>query len=183
MAKKAKSTRKAGKRTAARRAPAPPPKPRTVTPYLSLRHAAEAIEWYKKALGAKETARAPSPDGLIWHAGIRVGDSDIYLSDIFPGAESKDPLALGNSPVTLHVWTKDLDRLWKRAVAAGAKVEMPLDDQFWGDRYGTLKDPFGHHWSLSYKSKASKAVLDRKREEAMRTFGAEQKPYPRPLPG
>jgi len=177
MARKPKTSKKAkGTKARGRGAAAPRRQIRTVTPYLAIRGASDAIEWYKKAFGAKEITKVPVPGGMLMHAAIRIGDSEIYMSDIFPGAESKDPLKLGDSPVTLHLELKDVDAMWNRAVAAGARVEMPLDDQFWGDRYGQLADPFGHHWSLSSKSKAPKAVLERKREEAMKLFEKGQHP-------
>jgi len=119
----------------------------TVTPYLAVNGAAEAIEWYKKACGAKEL-REQGPDGKLIHRRIQIGDSIIMLSDIFPGALHKDPRELGASSVTLHIYSKDVAALWKKAVEAGAKVEMQLDDMFWGERYGQLADPLGHAWSL-----------------------------------
>lgn len=147
----------------------------TVTPYLSVQDAASAIAWYKKAFGAKETYRAPGPGGSIMHASLKLGDSEIYLSDIFPGSEMKRPSEAGPS-VTLHVWSRHVDKLWKGAVDNGATVIMPLDDQFWGDRYGRLRDPFGHVWSVSWKSKLSAAALQRKQEEAMKAFAATAAP-------
>ena len=131
----------------------------------------EGVLWYKRAFGAKETSRQEAGGGKLMHAELRIGDSTLYLSDIFPGADVKDPKTAGPS-VTLHLWHRDVDRLWTNAVENGATVTMPLDDQFWGDRYGKLLDPYGHSWSLSHKSKLSKKELDRKREEAMRQFGA-----------
>ena len=144
---------------------------RTVTPYLAVGDAARAIEWYRKAFGAKENARMPAPDGRVMHCELRLGDTTLYVSDLFPGTEMKDPAQAGPS-VTLHLWHRDVDKLWRQAVDAGARVVMPLDDQFWGDRYGKLLDPFGHSWSLSHKSKLGKKALDAKREEAMREFAA-----------
>lgn len=142
----------------------------TITPYLSVGDAAGAIDWYKKAFGAKEFGRMPGPDGKLLHAEIRLGDSSVYLSDIFPQSATKDPRESGAS-VVIHLWHRNVDKLWSQAVANGAKVLMPLDDQFWGDRYGQIQDPFGHVWSLSHKSKLSKKELERKREEAMAAFG------------
>lgn len=177
----ARKVAKAVKKAVARKAPArktksgdpsqAPTTLHTVTPYLAVADAAAAIEWYKKAFGAKETFRGPTPDGRIMHASLKLGDSEIYLSDVFPGSEMKSPAEAGAS-VTLHVWSRHVDKLWKGALDNGATVVMPLDDQFWGDRYGRLRDPFGHVWSISWKSKLSKAELARKQEEAMKAFAA-----------
>jgi PhnB protein len=142
----------------------------TVTPYLSINGAAAAIDWYKKAFGAKEVERFPTPDGKLMNARIRIGDSNVMMSDVFPGAGSQAPDTLGNSPVTLHVYVKNVDKVWQQAVDAGAKVTMPLDNQFWGERYGQLTDPFGHHWSLSQAIKMSKAERDEKQKQAMAMF-------------
>jgi PhnB protein len=121
----------------------------TVTPHLICAGAADAIEFYRKAFNAVELGRVPGPQGKLLHAMIRIGDSAIMLSDEFPDWNSFGPKSLKGSPVTIHLYTQDVDVLFKQAVAAGAKVEMPLDDMFWGDRYGKLEDPFGHHWSIA----------------------------------
>jgi PhnB protein len=149
---------------------------RTVTPYLSINGAAAAIDWYKKAFGAKELSRQPTPDGKLMHARIRIGDSIVMMSDVFPGANSQAPDTLGNSPVTLHVYMKNVDKLWQQAVDAGAKVTMPLDNTFWGERYGQLTDPFGHHWSISEQIKMSKAERDEKQKQAMAMFSQGRHP-------
>lgn len=121
----------------------------TVTPHLIVRGAAEAIEFYKKAFGAKEIRRAPGPDGKsIMHAELQLGDSRIYLADEFPDMGSLSPLGLKGTPVVIHLWFEDVDAAFDRAVKAGATVRLPLGDQFWGDRYGQILDPYGHHWSL-----------------------------------
>jgi PhnB protein len=148
----------------------------TVTPYLAINGAAEAIEWYKKAFGAKELQREAGPDGKLIHGRIQIGDSIVMLSDTFPGSPHKDPRELGAASVTLHVYSKDVDALWKRAVEAGAKVEMQLDDMFWGERYGLLKDPFGHAWSLSMRIPMSPKEMEQKRQEAMKMFEQGQHP-------
>jgi PhnB protein len=148
----------------------------TVTPYLAINGAVAAIDWYKKAFGAKELARQPVPDGKLMHARIRIGDSIVMLSDVFPGTNAQSPDTLGNSPVTLHVYLKNVDKMWQQAVDAGAKVTMPLDNQFWGERYGQLTDPFGHHWSLSQVIKMSKAERDEKQKQAMAMFSQGQHP-------
>ena len=144
---------------------------RTVTPYLSIEGAAEALEWYKKALGAKEQAREPMPDGKIMHARIRIGDSIIMLSDAMPGAPTKSPKALGGTATTMHVYAKNVDKLFQQAVDAGATVAMPLGDQFWGERYGQLLDPFGHIWSISMVIPMTKKERDAKMKQAMEMMG------------
>jgi uncharacterized glyoxalase superfamily protein PhnB len=121
----------------------------TVTPHLVCNGAADAIAFYKKAFDAVETARLPGPGGRLMHAMIRIGDSPVMLVDEFPDMGSFGPKTLKGSPVTIHLYVKDVDATVKRAVAAGAKVTMPVNDMFWGDRYGQLEDPFGHHWSVA----------------------------------
>lgn len=120
---------------------------RGVTPYLTVRGAKEALEFYKRAFGAEEVMRMDAQDGKrLMHAHIKVNGGDVMMSDEFP----EHGAGLGSGPVgvTLHLAVDDADRWWKRAVDAGAKVKMPLEDQFWGDRYGQLSDPFGHSWSI-----------------------------------
>jgi len=142
----------------------------TVTPYLAINGAVQAVDWYKNVCGAKEMEREQTPDGKVIHARLKVGDSIIMLSDIFPGSAVKNPLEPGRSPVTLHVYSKNVDELWKRAVEADAKVDMQLDDMFWGERYGQITDPFGHSWSLSMRIRMSPKDMERKRQEAMKMF-------------
>jgi PhnB protein len=129
----------------------------TVTPYLVMSDAAAAIDFYKKAFGAEEVARHAAPnDTRLMHVHMRLLGSDLMFSDDFADkmdGKSKTPQALGGSPVTLHLQVEDANALWDRAVGAGAKVTMPLKDQFWGDRYGQLQDPFGHQWSVGQKIK------------------------------
>ena len=120
----------------------------SVTPHLVCAGAAQAIEFYKKAFGAVEEGRMPGPDGKLMHAMIRIGNSAIMLADEMPEWGSLGPKALKGSPVTIHLYVDDADAFAKRAAAAGAKITMPVADQFWGDRYGKLEDPFGHHWSV-----------------------------------
>src|SRR5262245_57222770 len=123
----------------------------TITPHLIIKGASEAIEFYKKAFGAEELFRMPfpGPDGQVklGHAEVKIGDSLLYLADEFPEQGGLGPQ--GNSPVTIHLYVTDADAAFKRAVDAGAKVTMPLADMFWGDRYGKIVDPFGHHWSIA----------------------------------
>ncbi|MGZ3459991.1 MAG: VOC family protein [Archangium sp.] len=120
-----------------------------ITPTITVRGAAEAIEFYKKAFGAKELSRMAGPDGKLLHAEIKIGDSMVMLSDEFPSMGSSSPQTLGGTSSSLMIYTRDVDALFERAVAAGAKVTMPLADMFWGDRYGQVADPFGHRWQLA----------------------------------
>src|SRR5438309_10068177 len=153
-----------------------PPGFRTVTPYLAIDGAAQAIEFYKKAFGAKELSKQATPDGKIMNASVKIGDSIVLMSDIFPGSDAKSPNALGGSPVTLHIYVKDADRLWQTALSAGARVILPLDNQFWGERYGQLADPFGHRWSISMQVKMSREEMDAKQKEAMAVFAQSEHP-------
>ncbi len=122
----------------------------TVTPYLMIKGAADAIEFYRHAFGAIETFRLTSPNGEIGHAEIRIGDSSVMLADDCGGQASfRNPGALAGSSIGLHVYCENVDALFARAVEAGAKVIRPLQDQFYGDRSGTLEDPFGHVWFLA----------------------------------
>jgi uncharacterized glyoxalase superfamily protein PhnB len=121
----------------------------SVTPHLVCAGAAKAIEFYKQAFGAVEQARLPGPDGRLMHASVKIGDSQLMLADEMPEWGSLGPRSLKGSPVTIHLYVDDVDAVVARAVSAGAKVTMPVADQFWGDRYGKLEDPFGHHWSVA----------------------------------
>lgn len=129
-----------------------------VTPHLVVKGAAKAIDFYKEAFGAQEVHRMPSEDGRLMHAAVTINGGLVMLMDDFPeynetGKEST-PEALGGTPVVIHLSVPDADAAWKRAVDAGAEVVMELDDQFWGDRYGQVKDPFGHYWSIAAPSKS-----------------------------
>jgi len=119
----------------------------TVTAHLTLDNAAEAIEWYKKGLGAEEGPRAVGPDGKIMHSELLIGDSRIMVNDAMMGG--KGPKAMGGSPASLWIYTEDCDAMFNRAVGAGAEVRMPMTDQFWGDRCGTLTDPNGYSWTIA----------------------------------
>ena len=121
----------------------------TVTPHLVCAGAADAIEFYKKAFNAVEEGRLPGAGGKLLHAMIRIAGSAVMLADEFPDWGSFGPKSLKGSPVTIHLYVEDVDAFVNRAVAAGAKITMPVDDMFWGDRYGKLEDPFGHHWSVA----------------------------------
>src|SRR5688572_1649883 len=120
----------------------------TITPQLTLDNAAQTIDWYKKAFGAEEISRSAGPDGKIMHAEIKIGDSRIMLNDVMEGA-SKGPKAYGGSPASLWLYVENSDALFNRAVAAGATVQAPLDNQFWGDRGGAVADPAGYTWWIS----------------------------------
>jgi PhnB protein len=122
----------------------------TITPHLTVRDASRAIEFYKKAFGAEVLGVAPTPGGKVMHALLKVGDSMLMLNDEFPeyGGDAA-PKPTGGTGVTLHIYIENVDAAWERAVSAGASVKMPLMDMFWGDRYGTVMDPFGHKWSLA----------------------------------
>ena len=123
-----------------------------VLPHLVVDDAAGAIDFYVKAFGAEELGRVPGPDGKkLIHAAVNINGSTVMLNDDFPemnDGKSSTPTALGGTPVTIHLVVTDVDKKFQRAVDAGATVVMPLEDQFWGDRYGMLRDPFGHQWSL-----------------------------------
>jgi uncharacterized glyoxalase superfamily protein PhnB len=120
----------------------------TVTPHLVCAGAAAAIEFYKKAFDATELSRVPSEDGKLMHASVRIGDSVVMLNEEMPEWGSFGPKSLKGSAVTIHLYVENADAVFEQAVAAGAKVTMPLDDMFWGDRYGKVEDPFGHQWSI-----------------------------------
>jgi len=121
----------------------------SITPHLVCAGAADAIEFYKKAFGATEMMRLPGPAGRIMHACVRIGDSQLFLVDEMPEWKVFGPLSLKGSSVTIHLQVADADNVFAQAVAAGCKVIMPIDDAFWGDRYGQLEDPFGHRWSVA----------------------------------
>jgi PhnB protein len=134
--------------------------------------AAAAIDFYKKAFGAKEIRRDSTPDGRIMNAELKIGDSIIMLADNFMGPQPQ------SSPVTIHLYSKDVDKLWNQATSAGAKATMPLDNQFWGERYGQLVDPFGHKWSMSMRVKMSKEEKGTKMKAAMAMFSQGQSQQP-----
>lgn len=121
----------------------------TVTPHLVCAGVAQAIEFYKKAFNATELASLPAKNGKIMHAEIKIGDSHVMLMDEMPEWGALGPKALKGSPVTIHLYVNDVDQFAERAVAAGAKITMPIADVFWGDRYGQMEDPFGHRWSVA----------------------------------
>lgn len=123
----------------------------TLTPALIVNNAAAAIEFYKRGFGAEELGRMSAPDGQkVFHAEIRIGDSKVMLADEFPEmGDCLSPTSIGGTASSLHIYVEDADAVFQRAVEAGATVAMPLMDAFWGDRFGKLIDPFGHHWSIA----------------------------------
>jgi PhnB protein len=127
---------------------------RSVTPHLVVDGAADAIAFYKKAFNAEEVMRIPDQQGKLMHACIRIGDSAVMLVDEYPEMGAVGPKSLKGSPVTLHLIVEDVDAFAAQAVEAGAKITMPVAEQFWGDRYGQLEDPFGHRWSVATPGKA-----------------------------
>lgn len=145
----------------------------SVTPYLIVKGAAEAIDFYKRAFGAEEIARMLDPDGgRVVHAEIRIGDSVVMLADEFPEMNYLGPLSRGGPTSSLFLYVEDVDTAFARALAAGATLNRPVTDMFWGDRYGQLTDPFGHHWGLAtHKEDVSPEEMQRRSEQ----FFAEMK--------
>jgi len=150
----------------------------TLTPYLTVRDAARAIEFYKQAFGAELRGGGvmKGPDGKVMHAELKIGDSVIMLADEMPEYGSLSPQSIGGSAMGLHIYLDGVDAAFARAVKAGAEVEMPVTDQFWGDRYGKLKDPFGHKWSIATHVKdLSEDEMKRGMQDAMATAQHELK--------
>jgi len=138
----------------------------SVTPYLICRGAANAIEFYKQAFGATEITRMPMPGGRLGHAEIRIGDSAVMLADEFPEMDVCGPQSLGGTSVSLLIYVEDVDTVFPQAIAAGGKEIRPLVDQFYGDRSGTLEDPFGHKWTIAtHKEDLSPEEMQRRHEE------------------
>jgi PhnB protein len=140
---------------------------RTVTPYLAIKNAPKALDFYQRAFGAVESYKLMMPDGRVGHAEIRLGDSLIMLADEFPEYGGKAPDTLGGSPVSLHLYVEDVDAFVKKAVAAGAKERKPVADQFYGDRSGQLEDPFGHLWWVATHKEDVPPAEMQKRVEKM----------------
>ena len=135
----------------------------SVTPYLIVRGGAEAIEFYKKAFGATELFRFPTPDGKIGHAEIKIGDSPIMLADEYPQMGYNSPQSIGGSPVSLMVYVEDVDTVFSRAVESGATVKEVVQDKFYGDRTGSVVDPFGHVWHIAtHKEDVSLEEMERR---------------------
>jgi PhnB protein len=140
----------------------------TITPHLNVRDATQALSFYKKAFGAVETVRMPGPGGKILHAEIQIGDSHLFLADEMPEWGSRSPLTIGGTATAICLYVDDADAVFNQAVAAGAKVVMPLADQFWGDRYGKLADPFGHEWAIAtHLEDLTPEEMKKRQEEAM----------------
>jgi PhnB protein len=141
----------------------------TATPYLIIQGAAAALDFYKKAFGATELLRFPGPDGKIGHAEIRIGNSPLMLADEVPERGHKSPKALGGTPVSIMLYVEDVDKVTNQAVAAGAKLTMPVQDQFYGDRSGTVTDPFGHVWTIAtHKEDVSMEEMQRRMQALMK---------------
>lgn len=144
----------------------------TATPYLILSDADKAIAFYKRAFGATELMRFPAPGGKIGHAEIKIGDSRIMLADEFPDMGYRGPTAFGGSPVSIMLYVEDVDAVAAQAVSAGAKITKEVKDQFYGDRLGTIEDPFGHIWHVStHKEDVAPDEMDRRVKEAMQQMG------------
>jgi PhnB protein len=144
----------------------------SVTPYLSIAGAAKAIDFYKRAFGAAKLFRLVTPDGTIGHAEIKIGDSAIMLADPCEQGSFRNPQSLGGSSVGLHIYVDDVDSMFAQAIAAGAKSVRPVQDQFYGDRTGTLEDPFGHVWFLATHKEDLTPEEINKRAEALFQQGA-----------
>jgi PhnB protein len=141
----------------------------SVTPYLTLNDAARAIDFYKRAFGAQELVRMDGPDGKISHAEIKIGDSIIMLGDENADNSAKSPLSLGGTTSGIMLYVGDVDKTFNQAVSAGALVEAPLADMFWGDRFGKLTDPFGHSWSLAtHKEDVAPAEMSKRMQDMMK---------------
>lgn len=135
----------------------------SITPYLIIKGAAAAIDYYKEVFGAKELLRIPQPDGRVGHAELKLGDSVIMLADEFPELNTVGPKTLGNSPVGLMLYVDDVDAVFAKAVAKGAAIYKELADQFYGDRNGTIIDPFGHKWTIAtHKEDVSPEEMQRR---------------------
>jgi len=146
----------------------------TVSPNLTLKHCAKCMEWYERALGAETLMSMPAPDGKsVWHAEMRVGTAILYMNDEMPGMGAPAPSAEHPAPVSFWIWTKDCDAAFKRAVEAGATTKMPPMDMFWGDRTGTVADPFGYTWTFSTHVKdMTQEEMARAGEEFVRQMAA-----------
>jgi PhnB protein len=144
----------------------------SATAYLTLNDAARAIDFYKRAFGAQEVMRMKGPDGKIGHAEIKIGDSVIMLADEMPGSGSRSPQSLGGTTAGIFLYVENADAVFNQAVAAGAKVDAPLADMFWGDRYGRVKDPFGHSWSVAtHKDDVAPAEMSKRMQEFAAKMG------------
>jgi PhnB protein len=146
---------------------------RSLTPYLTVDDAAGAIEFYKRAFGATERARMPFPGDKIGHAEIEIGDSVLMLADAFPESSTRPPKELGGTTSSVHLFVEDVDAVVDKAVAEGATVTMPVDDMFWGDRFGMITDPYGHAWSIAtHKEDLTPEEIEERGKAAMASMGA-----------
>jgi PhnB protein len=151
----------------------------TVTPHLNVRDCAQALDFYKEAFGAVETVRMPGPGGKILHAEIKIGDSHLFLADEMPEWGSKSPLTLGGTGSSVCLYVEDADAMFNQAVSAGATVAMPLADQFWGDRYGKLMDPYGHEWAVAtHLEDLTPAEMKKRQEAAMAQMAQQPSTHP-----
>jgi PhnB protein len=149
---------------------------RSATPYLTVNDAARALEFYKRAFGAQEVMRMDGPGGKIGHAEIKIGDSIVMLGDEMPGSSNRSPQSLGGNTGGIHLYVENADALFNQAVSAGAQVEAPIADMFWGDRYGRLKDPFGHSWSVAtHKEDIAPADMAKRMKDAMAKMAEQTK--------
>ena len=140
----------------------------TLTPVLAVDDARKAIEFYKRAFGAKERVLMPGPNDMIAHAELEIGDSLIMLSDPFPQQSAKPPKEIGGTTGAVFMYVENVDEVVKQAVDAGATVTMPVEEQFWGDRFGSITDPFGHQWQIAtHVEDLSPEEIDRRGQEAM----------------
>ena len=173
MAKKVVKKKVAKKKPARRKVQPIPSRLGPITPGLAVRGAAAAIAFYVKAFGAKEVSRMPGPGGKIMHAEVKIGGQILFLGDEMPEMGAPSPQTLGGSPVALMHYVKDVDAVFARAVAAGARPVMPPMDMFWGDRYGQVVDPFGHRWSLgTHKANLTPKQMAKGMDDWMASQGA-----------
>ena len=149
---------------------------RSVTPYLTVNDTSRAIDFYKRAFGAHEVMRMEGPGGKIGHAEIKIGDSIVMLADEMPASGTKSPQSLGGTTSGVYLYVDNADAVFNQAVSAGAHVEAPIADMFWGDRYGRLKDPFGHAWAVvTHKEDVAPAELEKRAREAAARMGQQTK--------
>jgi PhnB protein len=145
---------------------------RTVTPYLTVRNAAKALDFYRQAFGAQEVVRMPMPDGKLMHAEFKIGDSFIMISDEFESGGCKAPETVGAATSSVMLYVEDVDATYKRAVDAGGKPTMPPQDMFWGDRFGSLTDPFGQVWGIAtHKEDVSGEEMEKRAAQFMQNMG------------
>jgi PhnB protein len=150
----------------------------TVTPYLVIKGAAKALDWYKEALGAEVLFQMPGPDGRIMHAEVRIGDSIVMICDEFPEMETswKSPESLGGVSAGFWIYSEDCDKAYERALAAGARGESAPADMFWGDRYGRFGDPFGHSWAVAtHKEDVSPEEIEKRQKEFLAGMAAKER--------